>query len=129
MIQLKILSGKMAGETRIVRHFPFAIGRAEKNDLQLEESGVWENHLTLAFQKNEGFTCQTFSGALTVINDQPLESARLRNGDIVSFGSAKIQFWLAPARLRNLRPREIFFWALLITVTVVQFILIYALLK
>jgi pSer/pThr/pTyr-binding forkhead associated (FHA) protein len=129
MIQLRILSGKMAGETQIVRHFPFSIGRAETNDLRLDEAGVWENHLTLAFQKNEGFTFKTFAGALVAVNHQPLESARLRNGDIFSFGSAQIQFWLAPARLRNLRPREILFWMLLILVTLGQFVLIYALLK
>jgi pSer/pThr/pTyr-binding forkhead associated (FHA) protein len=129
MIQLRILSGKMAGETQIVRHFPFQVGRAAQNNLCLDDVGVWDEHFSIAFEKKVGFTFKTFSGALATINDQPLESARLRNGDIISFGSAKIQFWLAPARLRNLRPREIFFWALLFAVTLAQFILIYMLVK
>ncbi len=127
MVQLRILSGKMAGDIHVVRHFPFGIGRAAENDLCLNEPGVWDNHLTLGLQPSEGFTLTTAPDAFAAVNDQPQTSARLRNGDVISFGSAKIQFWLAPAHLRGLRLRELFVWCLLAAVTAVQIALLYRL--
>jgi pSer/pThr/pTyr-binding forkhead associated (FHA) protein len=129
MIQLRILSGRMAGDTSLVRHFPFRIGRAPGNDLSLDEAGVWDNHLTLEFQKKEGYFLHTAPDAFAAINEQPQSSARLRNGDIISFGSAKIQFWLAAPRQRGLRFSEVFFWTLLAAVTVFQVVLICRFLK
>jgi pSer/pThr/pTyr-binding forkhead associated (FHA) protein len=129
MVQLRILSGKMAGDVQIVRHFPFGIGRSAENNLCLDEPGVWDNHLTFGFQKKEGFTLQTAPEALVTVNGESQTSTRLHNGDIISFGSAKIQFWLAPAQLRGLRAREMFIWALLVIVTAVQFVLICRLVK
>lgn len=129
MIQLNILSGKMAGDVRVVRHFPFRVGRAADNELVLDEPGVWDRHLTLEVQKGEGFTLQTEADAFVAINEEPQASARLRNGDIISFGSAKIQFWLAAPRQRGLRLRELFVWGIMVAVTAFQFFLIYRLLK
>ena len=129
MVQFRILSGKKAGDLQVVRHFPFRIGRAAGDDLCLDDAGVWDSHLTLELQKETGFTLETTADAFVAVNDQPQTSARLRNGDIISFGSAKIQFWLAAPRLRGLRLREVFVWALLVAVTACQFLLIYRLLK
>ena len=129
MVQLRIISGTMAGDVQVVRRFPFRIGRSVENDLCLEDAGVWENHLTLEFQKNEGFILQAAPDAFAAINEEPQTSARLRNGDIISFGSAKIQFWLAAPRQRGLRLREFFVWVLLAAVTILQLALIYSLLK
>jgi len=129
MIQLKIISGSTADAIQVVRRFPFHIGRAPENDLRLEAAGVWDNHLTLEFQKSEGFVLHTAPDAFAAINEQPLASARLRNGDIISFGSAKIQFWLAAPQQRGLHLRELSVWLLLLAVTAFQFVLIYRLLK
>ncbi len=129
MIQLRILSGKMAGDTHVVRHFPFRIGRAAGNELVMDDPGVWDNHLALEFEKPEGFTLKTATEAFTSVNEQPQKEARLRNGDIISFGSAKIQFWLAPPQQRGLRIRELSVWLLLGAITAFQFFLIYRLLK
>jgi pSer/pThr/pTyr-binding forkhead associated (FHA) protein len=129
MVQLRIISGTRAGDVQVVRRFPFRIGRSVENDLCLEDAGVWENHLTLEFQKNEGFILQAAPDAFAAINEEPQTSAWLRNGDIISFGSAKIQFWLAAPRQRGLRLREFFVWALLAAVTILQLALIYSLLK
>ena len=129
MIQLRILSGEPAGETQIVRRFPFRIGRAAESDLRLEASGVWDNHLTLEFQKSEGFILRTAPEAFVAINEEQKQSARLRNGDIISFGSAKIQFWLAAPRQRGLRLRELSVWLLITGITAAQFILIYRLVR
>ena len=119
----------MAGDLQVIRRFPFFIGRSVENNLCLDEPGIWDKHLTLEFQKKEGFTLETAPDALATVNGQPQKSARLRNGDIISFGSAKIQFWLAPAPLRGLRLREMIVWALLAAVTTAQIILIYWLVR
>ena len=129
MIQLKIISGQTAGDIQVVRRFPFRIGRALENDLRLETPGVWDRHLTLEFEKAEGFILRTAPDAFAAVNEQPQTSARLRNGDIISFGSAKIQFWLAAPIQRGLRLREAFIWVLLAAVTLLQLVLIYRLLK
>ena len=129
MIQLRILSGKMAGDIQVVRRFPFHIGRAAENELVLDEPGVWDRHLTVGFQKHEGFTLRTEENAFAAVNEEPQVSARLRNGDIISFGSAKIQFWLSAPLQRGLRLREFFVWFILAAVTAFQFAVIYRLLK
>ena len=129
MIQLRILSGKAAGENIFVRRFPFRIGRDPQNELALDDAGVWDEHLKIGFQKMEGFTLETNADAFVAVNEQPQKSARLRNGDIISFGSAKVQFWLAPARQRNLAAAELFVWLLLAVLTVVQIFLLFKLRK
>ena len=53
MVQLKILSGKKAGTAWVARRFPVRIGRSAGADLQLEESGVWDEHLQLDFKPAE----------------------------------------------------------------------------
>jgi len=125
MIQLHILSGKKAGAKSVARHFPFRIGRAAQNDLRLEDDGIWDQHLTLDFQRNEGFKLAAAPEAITAVNGQSIQMTTLRNGDIITLGSAKIQFWLAAAQQRGLRVREGLVWALLATVALGQFVLIY----
>ena len=129
MVQIRILSGKTAGDVHVVRRFPFRIGRAAGNELQMDDEGVWDNHMALEVQKNEGVTVKTVSDAFVAINDRPQTSARLRNGDILSFGSAKIQFWLAAPLQRSLRLRELSVWLLLAAITAFQLCLIYQFLK
>jgi len=127
MVQLNILSGKQAGRQTLVRRFPFRVGRAAGNDLQLEDDGVWDEHLTLEFPAGEKFVVRTAPGALAALNHQPLQSATLRNGDLLGLGSVQLQFWLAATRQRGLRWREALVWALLAAVTLVQLGLIYRL--
>lgn len=129
MVELHILAGKMAGTQSVVRRFPFRIGRAAGNDLQLTDTGAWDQHLTLEFHCREGFRLVTAPNALVMVNNQPVEMALLRNGDLITIGSVKLQFWLAAARQHGLRSREAFFWALLVAVLFSQFVLIYWLLK
>jgi len=129
MVCLHILSGKMAGDRQIVRHFPFRIGRATENNLLLDDDGVWHCHLTLNFQREEGFTLQTEAGAFVAVNDEPQTAARLRNGDIISFGSAKFQFWLTAPLQRSLRLRELSVWGILAAVTLLQIALLVTLLR
>jgi pSer/pThr/pTyr-binding forkhead associated (FHA) protein len=129
MVQLDILSGKKAGGKNAVRHFPFRIGRAAANDLQLEDDGIWDKHFAIEFQKGNGFNLTVSPNALAAINGEPVQNQILRHGDCITLGSAKLQFWLAAAPQRGLRLREIFVWALLILVTAAQFALLYWLIR
>ena len=129
MIQLNVLSGKKAGSQPVVRRFPFCVGRAAGNDLQLDDAGVWDRHLALECQRNEGFKLVTSPDALAAVNNQAVQTARLRNGDIITVGSVKLQFWLAAVRQRGLRTRELFVWTLVTAVTTAQFVMIYWLLR
>jgi predicted component of type VI protein secretion system len=129
MVQLNILSGKKAGTQTVARHFPFHIGRAAENDLQLDDDGIWDQHITLEFQKKEGFNLATAASALAAVNGQSVKNEILRNGDTITIGSAKLQFWLAAARQRGLRLREFFLWALVIAVTAAQVALVYWLIR
>ena len=105
MIQLHVLSGKKAGDRLDARRFPFRVGRAPQNDLPLEDDGVWEQHLTLEFQRKNGICLTAAPNAIVTINGKQAASTLLRNGDIITLGSAKIQFWLAPAPQRGLQLR------------------------
>jgi hypothetical protein len=129
MIQLNILSGKQAGTQVVTRRFPFRIGRAAENELKLEDDGVWDRHLTLEFQPQSGFNLTTAANALATVNGESAQNRILRNGDTITAGLVKIQFWLAAARQGSLAARESFVWGLMGGVTAGQMALIYWLLK
>ena len=129
MIYLQLLSGKKAGDRVLAARFPFHIGRAPQNELMLEDDGIWDEHVTLEFLEKEGFQLATATNAISAVNAKPVERTMLRNGDVITLGSAKIQFWLAPAPQRGLLLRENFVWALLTLVTVAQFILLFTCLR
>lgn len=127
MVQLKILSGKMAGTERVARHFPFRIGRSSAADLQLEEDGVWEQHVELLFDAANGFILSAHSSALATINGQAFREVVLRNGDALEIGALRISFWLAETRQAGLRLREWLTWAALAFITAAQIFLVYRL--
>jgi len=129
MVQFNILSGKKAGDQWVVRHFPFRVGRATQNDLSLDDNGVWDRHFTIELQNKDGFNLAIEPNALAYINNQPAQNQILHNGDIITFGSVKIQFWLAAARQRGMRLRENLVWAALILVTAAQLGLLYWLIR
>ena len=129
MVQLKILSGKKAGTTWVARRFPVRIGRSAHSDLQLEEDGVWDDHLRIDLNPGEGFTLAAHSQALVAANGQPIQHAVLRNGDAIQIGSLKMQFWLGETRQRGLGIREGFVWTLLAAISLGQIALIYWLLR
>ena len=129
MVQFDILSGKKAGTRTVARHFPFRIGRAPGNELQLEDDGVWDQHLTLEFNPQSGFNLKIAANTLATVNGATFQNSVLRNGDTITTGSVKIQFWLAAARQGSLRLRENFVWSLLGFVTLGQFALLYWLVR
>jgi predicted component of type VI protein secretion system len=128
MVQFKILSGKKAGSSWETRRFPVRIGRSAGCDLQVEGAGVWDNHLKVSLDPDEGFIAETHANALASINGQPIQRAALRNGDTLEIGSVKLQFWLSEARQRGQGFRETFVWSTISLVCLAQIVLVYWLL-
>jgi pSer/pThr/pTyr-binding forkhead associated (FHA) protein len=125
MVQFKIVSGKMAGTERFARHFPFRIGRATSSDLQVEDAGVWEQHLEVAFDPGTGFVLNTQTDAIAALNGLPVRQTILRNGDTIEIGATKIRFWLAETRQKGLRFRERLTWTAFGLILALQLALIY----
>ena len=128
MVQLKVLSGKKAGTVWVARRFPVRIGRAAAADLQLEESGVWDQHLKLDLSPEEGIVMSAQPNALATVNGQPAHRVVLRNGDAIDVGSLRMQFWLSEARQAGLSFREGLTWAGIAVVSLGQVGLVYWLL-
>jgi sulfur carrier protein ThiS len=129
MVQLKILSGKKAGTAWVARRFPVRIGRSPGADLQLEGSGVWDEHLQLDFNPAKGIVLSAQPNALVAVNGQAVQQTVLRNGDSIDIGSLKLQFWLAETRQTDLRLREGFTWAAIAAISIGQVALIYGMLR
>jgi pSer/pThr/pTyr-binding forkhead associated (FHA) protein len=129
MVQLKVLTGKKAGIAWLARRFPVRIGRSSTADLQLEESGVWDQHLQLDFHPAEGIVLSAQPNALATVNGQPVQQTVLRNGDAIAIGSMRLQFWLSETRQGGLRIREGLTWAGIAAITLGQICLIYWLLR
>ncbi len=127
MIQLRILTGKLAGTEHSARRFPLRIGRASSAGLRLEEDGVWDQHAELAFDPSSGLVLSAQSDAMISVNGQPCREAVLRNGDEIALGALKLRFWLGPTRQAGFRFREWLTWAALAAITAGQLLLIYRL--
>lgn len=129
MVQLQIISGKQAGLLWEARRFPVRVGRGREMDLRLEDDGVWENHFRLDLDPQTGFNLTASSGVLLSVNHTQMQTARLRNSDVITAGAVQISFRLSPTRQSNLRLREWFVWALLMAVTTGQLLLVFAILR
>jgi pSer/pThr/pTyr-binding forkhead associated (FHA) protein len=129
VIQLTLLSGKMAGTSWVVRRFPVRIGRAVESDLRLEEDGVWDQHAVLEMNPVEGFLLKIQTNALARVNGQPVAEARLRNGDTIELGVVRLEFWLNRVRQTGLRLREGLNWGLVVAVFLAQISILYWLLR
>jgi hypothetical protein len=129
MVQIKILSGRKAGSSWDARRFPVRIGRSANSDLQLEEAGVWDDHLTLRLDPAEGFLLETHENALATVNGHPAPRTALRNGDTIDIGSVKLRFWMSEPRQRGQALREAFVWTLITAVCLAQIALVYWLLR
>ncbi len=129
MVRLQILSGSKAGLAYEASSFPLAIGRAAAGSITLEDSGVWEQHFQISLDLAEGFFLEVIPPALASVNGQPVDRVLLRNGDIISAGSAKLQFWLQETRQLSLRVREVGTWISYFLLCAGQLALIYWLLN
>ena len=107
MLHVDILTGRMAGTNFVIRHFPFRVGRGPNSHLRIEESGVWEDHLTVELAKDLAIQASFAEEALGVVNGEKTGLAKLRNGDTVDLGSVKLLFWFSPPIQASFASREI----------------------
>lgn len=129
MIQFKVLSGKMAGSTTVARRFPFRVGRSSGSDLKMEDPGVWDDHFRLEFEPGNGYlACPQGDALMTINGEAAYEKTRLRNGDSIEIGGARLQFWLSETRQSAMRIREFLVWLGIGLMTLAQVYLIYRLL-
>jgi pSer/pThr/pTyr-binding forkhead associated (FHA) protein len=124
MVELRILSGKMAGVSWTARRFPVRVGRSAGADLQLEEPGVFDDHFQIRLHSESAFELAARPDAPVSVNAHPVQQKKLANGDTIGFGSVKIQFWLGAPRQRGLKISENLVWALLAAVCAGQVFLI-----
>jgi pSer/pThr/pTyr-binding forkhead associated (FHA) protein len=129
VIQIQVLSGKLAGRDIVIRQFPFSIGRAAGSGLQLEEAGVWDRHLEISFAAGEGIAFTAQETALTLVNGAEVRAGLLRNGDRIELGSVRLQFWLARSEQTSVLWRECLIWCSLFGLFVFQLVLIVMLLR
>ena len=128
MVQLKLLTGRKAGTIWVARRFPVRIGRSAAADLQLEEEGVWDQHLQLDFNPAKGIVLSALPNALAAVNGHAVDQTVLRNGDSIDIGSLRMRFWLSETRQVGLRFREGLTWAAIAAICLGQVGLIYWLL-
>jgi hypothetical protein len=128
VVQLQILTGKLAGSDVAVRQFPFSVGRGAKDHLQLSDEGVWDSHFHVNYTAHEGFSASRRPDATLLVNGVAIDTAKLKNGDMLSAGGTQIRFWLAPTRQKTMQVREILTWSALAALFALQMALIYRLL-
>jgi pSer/pThr/pTyr-binding forkhead associated (FHA) protein len=129
VVQLDILAGKKAGATVVARRFPFQIGRAAGSGLVLDDSGVFDRHATLTVHRRESIALSLEPGALANVNGDPIQTAALKNGDVIQLGGATVRFTIAAARQRSQRWREVAIWIGLGLICATQVAIIYLLLE
>jgi predicted component of type VI protein secretion system len=129
VIQLQVISGKQAGSEIAPRRFPFMIGRGAEAQLKLDDPGVWDRHVEIAYERREGFSFNTQPSATLLVNGERAESGKLRNGDMLQLGSVQMRFWLARSQQKTMGVREALTWTALVALFGAQIWLIYALLR
>ncbi|HEY6166712.1 MAG TPA: FHA domain-containing protein [Verrucomicrobiae bacterium] len=129
MIQLQVLSGRKTGTAFQPPRLPCTIGRLADSSLQLDDAGIWDRHLELDVQFDQGVRLRLCPPALATVNGQSFDEVVLRNGDVIEAGPVKLRFWLAEPTQRSLRLREALTWVALGYLCLLQLIIIYALMR
>lgn len=92
--KLVVLHGERTGETFLVRRGDrLIVGSDEVCNIPFGDPGVAARHLAIA-GKGEGFVVESVGGAVVQVNDQPIDSKALRDGDIVQAGELQFRFSL-----------------------------------
>jgi len=128
VVQLQLLSGHRSGAVFHFAHFPIRAGREAGLDLLLDEPGVWQRHFLIDWSA-KGLLLQVEPQALLHLKDAPVQSALLRNGDIITVGALRIRFSLSPVRQSSLALREWLTWIALGALCLGQVALVYWLIR
>jgi pSer/pThr/pTyr-binding forkhead associated (FHA) protein len=124
VIQLRVINRETQRLDVIARRFPFTVGRSPENNLQLELPGVQQKHFTINLNPASSFEiAANDKNYLLSINDAPVISATLKNGDLIGIGALKVRFNLSPASQSTYKIREAVFWMAFAGLFIVQLIL------
>lgn len=128
MLLIRILSGKMAGDQTVARHFPFSIGRSADSHLALRDAGVWDNHIRLERSVEDGYVCVVAGEARVSIDGRPVQqNQRLANGSVLNLGAVNLRVSLAPPAQKRMALAQAGFWFVVIAVFAGQAALIFKL--
>jgi pSer/pThr/pTyr-binding forkhead associated (FHA) protein len=119
MLQVTLLHPAGGAVTPVPR-YPFRIGRASGDQLRIQEPGVWESHCTLEWRGAEGIHLIGNAQAITSVNGQTVTEIRVRNGDLVELGAARLLLSVRPVPQRSFRVLEILVWLTLAGVGLTQ---------
>lgn len=78
--------------------------------LRLEDPGVWDQHVEITCDREQGVTARVQAPALARLDGEAFEATVLRSGDILEIGGVRVQFWLAPAEVVTPWLREGLTW-------------------
>lgn len=130
MLLIRILSGKMAGDQTVARHFPFHIGRSAKSNLCLRDAGVWEEHVRLERSVQDGYVCEIAGEARVSMDGEPVrERQRVSNGSLLNLGAVNLRVSLAPPSQKGMAFTRAGFWLVVSALFVGQVALIIELLS
>ena len=124
MVELRVVSGRSAGQRTAILQFPFVIGRSSKAGLSLSDPGVWEQHASITQSDDGSFFIRPERGAVLNFEGAGITERRLRNGDCFDCGAAKVRFWISSATPRSLIRREATVWAVIASVVLLEIWLI-----
>lgn len=124
MFQFEVLSGDAAGSQWLARRFPLQLGRSAASDFQIEQPGVYDQHATFDLDATGHLALSIHPPAQGAVNGEPVTTAVLRNGDLLTFGSARLRLWLAPVQQRGLRLGELLLWGIWFGVAAAQLALL-----
>jgi len=88
-ISLIVLEGQREGERLQVSRLPAYLGSGDYSDIVLPARGVLDSHARLSLSDNDLVLSSLSSGRLQV-NDQEVDRAVLRDGDILELGELKM---------------------------------------
>ena len=128
--RLERLDEEMVDRMIEVHHFPFWVGRAAECQLVLDQSGVWNRHLSLVLEQGVGVFAKPHNEAFFAINGKsPTGKVQLRQGDTLELGGVKLRFWLAPMEQKNFALREVITWTVLALLAATQVGVVYWLIR
>lgn len=92
------LEGPNKGKGYHIRRTPTLIGRTAA-DLEIPDRRVSRKHAQLDILGPGQFSLKDLASTSgTLVNERPISTTRLENGDIVSFGGTKFKFVVRPMR-------------------------------
>jgi pSer/pThr/pTyr-binding forkhead associated (FHA) protein len=124
MLQLTMLRPTNGAVTSIGT-YPFRIGRGPGDQLRIQAPGVWEGHCTLEWRGADGIHLVGSPEAITAVNGQTVKEIKVRNGDLLDIGGARLMLSVRPAPQRTFRLLEILVWLVLAGIGLTQLFLMF----